>query len=87
MAKKIKLRLYGGNSFVGFYPMAHAYKNSLWIIGYTISDDSAANMVLGIPIDCIYKESPVDENKFLEEKNRSSLDDLISSANDVIGNI
>lgn len=86
MAKK-KLRLYGGNSFVGVYPMAHAYKNSLWVVGYTTSDDGAANMVLGIPIDYVYKESPVDENTFFEEKNYSSLDDLISSADDIIGNV
>lgn len=85
--KKMKLRLYGGNSFVGFYPMAHAYKNSLWIVGYTISDDGAANMVLGIPLDCVHKESPVNENTFFEEKEYSLLDDLISGADDVIGHI
>lgn len=82
--KKIKLRLYEKNSFAGIYPMAHAYINSLWIVGYTISDDGAANMVLGIPIDYVYKESHVDENIFFEKQNYSSLDDLISSANDVI---
>ncbi len=84
--KKIKLRFYAQGGFIGRSPISCAYKGSLWIIGYTISDDGAANIVSGIPIDYIYKELP--EENILEEKmSYSSVDDLISAAQNIRKNI
>ena len=66
--EKIKLRLYGGKSFAGCHPMKLAHKNTLWFIGYTVSDDGAANMISGLPIDCIYKKTSKDNNTFFKNK-------------------
>lgn len=85
--EKIKLRLFGKNNFVGRYPITYAHKSSLWIVGYIISNDGGANMILAIPVDSIYKKSLKDENTVLEEEKFSSLEDLISSAEDFRGNI
>lgn len=85
--EKIKLRLFGKSNFIGRYPILHAYKSSLWIIGYTISDDGAANIVLGIPIDCIYTDSQEYENMLFNERHYSSVDNLISTTEDVRKNI
>ena len=85
--EKIKLRLYYRNSFAGLYPMAYAYKDSLWIVGYTISDDGAANMALGIPIDCIHPSSTVDQNMLFEDRTFSALEDLILDADKVLKDI
>ena len=85
--EKIKLRAFGENNFIGRYPISCAYKKSLWIVGYKVSNDSGANIVSGIPVDSIYNITHENKDTPYEEKKLSSLEDLISSAKNTTKNL
>ena len=50
--ERIKLRWYDRDSYVGstFKRSAHAYKDTLWLVGYTTANDGAVDLVAAIPL-------------------------------------
>lgn len=74
----IKLRWYPKKGFVGISPRSsiHAYRGSIWSVGYTVAKDGALDLIAAIPIDCPLTPALPQQYRV----DNPSLDSIISNA-------
>lgn len=80
--KKIKLRWYDKDTYVGrYFPRSpYAHENSPWLVGYTAAADGAVDLVIAIPLEPL---EPFDEAEILSDSPSAlhpSIDELIAAA-------
>ena len=79
---KVKLRWYDKDSYVGatFKWSAHAYKGAFWLVGYTLAQDGAVDLVAALPLSQEETATLRESAPGAQPLMHPSLDDLIKAA-------